>query len=87
MRLAEIETQHGLEADNRAAIRKLTWRKSRRQAEVRKGDTLRRAHSAEDLASEALETCHVYRGLRISDRPKGGQHEATSPGDLGEAQL
>lgn len=83
-RLAEIETQHGLEADNRAAIRKLTRRKSRREAravisEVRNGGTLRRAHSAEDLASEASETCHVYRGLRISDRPNGGQHEATSP--------
>ena len=74
-RLAEIETQHGLEADNRAAIRKLTRRKSRREAiavisEVRNGGTLRRAHSAEDLASEASETCHMYRGLRISDRPQ-----------------
>ena len=79
-RLAEIETQHGLEADNRAAIRKLTRRKSRREAravisEVRNGGTLRRAHSAEDLASEASETCHMYRGLRISDRPHGGQSE------------
>ena len=86
-RLAEIETQHGLEADNRAAIRKLTRRKSRREAravisEVRNGGTLRRAHSAEDLASEVSETCHMYRGLRISDRPNGGQREAsTSPGE------
>ena len=86
-RLAEIETQHGLEADHRAALRKLTRRKSRREAravisEMKNGGTLRRAHSAEDLASEASETCHMYRGLVISDRPgaasKGGQCEAAA---------
>lgn len=73
-RLSEIETRHGLEADNRAVLRKLTRRKSRREAravisEMKNGGTLRRAHSAE-LVSDA-ESCHMYRGLRIADRPVG----------------
>ena len=53
--LSEIEKRHGLEAENRAMLRKLTRKKSRREtraviSELKNG-TLRRAHSAE-LISE-----------------------------------
>ena len=81
-RLSEIEQRHGLESletpDNRAALRKLTRRKSRREtraviSEVKHGGTLRRAHSVE-LISDA-ESCHQYRGLTITDKPT----QLTSP--------
>ena len=54
-KLSEIEKRHGLEAENRAMLRKLTRKKSRREtraviSELKNG-TLRRAHSAE-LISE-----------------------------------
>ena len=74
-RLSEIEARHGLEADNRAVLRKLTRRKSRREAravisEMKNGGTLRRAHSME-MVSDA-ESCTMYRGLVIADRPGAG---------------
>ena len=92
-RLAEIETRHGLEtADTRAALRKLTRRKSRREAravisEMAHGGTLRRAHSAElvsdaesvQAAAAARHNTAVYRGLVISDRP--AQHGAAAAAD------
>ena len=58
-KLSEIEKRHGLEAENRAMLRKLTRKKSRREtraviSEIKNG-TLRRAHSAE-LISELGES-------------------------------
>jgi len=77
-RLAEIEARHGVEAESREAVRRLTRRRSRREtramvSELRHTGTLRRSHSAELVSELGDSEGEVeYRGLRINSQPRGG---------------